>query len=440
MSGGTLTIVGPGSIVFKGKFEGVQLSGSASLVLESGTVTISSTSNDYKWVDAIYNSGSGSVTVGGGKGTAKLYANGGLGVKGGCGIRNTGSGSVTVKSNADIMGEAVYRTAGDDGTRGYGIYSAKGAVSVEGGKVFGKASLTGTHTARGYGIYSEKGAVTVSGGTVKGEGTSGARGFGVYTESGSVTVKGTAELIGQGHNGIGHGICVKKNNVAVDISGGVVKGFNEGALGRAVGGDGGSVNLTVSDGYLGGNMTDLASGRGLSGGYYTVEPPAEHIATGYAAFECQKTYAGVKHTWTIKPLVKTTLTPKKSSPTSVKPGVDFQLKVTLKDKDGKPLSGRTVTCGDVTAVTDNNGVATFSFPAMTEGEERSYTFVFDGDTQHAGSQCVVDVKATSNPEPAPKPTPPPKTGDNTPILLLSALAVLSIAGLAIVGRKRRKER
>ena len=36
--------------------------------------------------------------------------------------------------------------------------------------------------------------------------------------------------------------------------------------------------------------------------------------------------------------------------------------------------------------------------------------------------------------------PPPKTGDSTPVFLFSILAVLSIAGLPIVGRKTRKER
>ena len=84
-----------------------------------------------------------------------------------------------------------------------------------------------------------------------------------------------------------------------------------------------------------------------------------------------------------------------------------------------------VTVGEVDAITITN-VATVTL----------------GENSYATNQVANEVPAKPAPEPTPEPDQPPKTGDNTNLSLLLALAVISgggLAGTVTLGKKRKEE-
>ena len=383
VTNGTLTVkdsVGGGGICGSGKVC-LEVSGSASLLLVSGTVQCVSGTGD---AVAIQNTGSGGISVGnGGIAKAKVYA----------------------KTNSQQANKWAY-----------GIYNKReDAGDTATVKIFEGAEITGSayESGRGCGVYNYHGDIENYGGTVTGEGR-----YGVFAESGEVrmiagTVKGTSKT------GEGCGIIATQ----ATVSGGTVTGD------YAVNG-----KAQISGGYFNGGHGKLAAGTGLSGGYYTVQPPEDYVADGKAVLDCKEKSGGVTYKYMIGS-GETSLTADASNPDSATVNKPFQMKVVLKNNADFPLKGKTVTCGTISGVTDSNGIAKLTFPGESTTGRKSYTVSFEGDGAYEAANCTLNITITEK-----EPAPAPKTGDSTPVLLLGMLAVLSITGIAVVSRKARKER
>ena len=327
-------------------------------------------------------------------------------------------------------GSLVLQSGTIGGDTGTGIIQrGSGSICIDGGLARGDAyailhsgsgsvTVTDGGALATYGIYLQgTGSVKVTGGSVVGYGC--AIGH-VGTSGGSVSIEG-----GSVNCNDSGGIAIQTVAAGLDVSGGVITG-----AGAAIQ----SSKANISGGYINGGL-QLTSGSELTGGFYTAEPPSAHIPKGYEAVECDEVQGNVHYTHKII-CVATTLTADRSNPDTAKVNESFQMKVSLTDSNGDALSGKEIIYSDsIRGTTGSDGTVILTFPGEAKAGKRSYKVRFEGDEDgpHAASECSLSIRIIDD-------APLPDTGDDTPVLLPCILALMSIAGIAILGLKARKER
>ena len=295
---------------------GGSLSSSPLNATAGGTITVNEGANisgNSSTGCAIYNNGSGSVTVSGGTvtatagdtiwstGSGEIVISGGTvtcGAEGDCfAVRNEGSGDITISAGKveSIYTAAVFNGSGGDITisggevkadSGFALFNLNGNITVSGGKVTGNLAATIYNYCNGYitvkggtvdsqdnaAIYnSGDGIVAVSDGEVKSEG---AGPYTIYNNgAGSVTVSGGGKVIA---GGASTDAIYNGGNGSVTVSGGEVTGsraaiYNE--LSGTITVSGGTLETTSADSpaifnHINGKVTISGTAKIVSASQY----------------------------------------------------------------------------------------------------------------------------------------------------------------------------
>ena len=190
-------------------------------------------------------------------------------------------------------------------------------------------------------------------------------------------------------------------------------------------------STNVSGGYIKGEM-DLNGTNELSGGFYTVNPETKYKASikeGYSVKSCTEEKEGTTYSFAIndKPDPKQyVITAGEESYTKGSgKTLTFTCNGPLDKFEELTVNGNAVD-KDNMDVKQGSTIVTLKnsyLEKLSIGKHEVQFMYQDGESDK--------VSFTINPAPEPS----PETGDETPIMIFSVLAVISILGIAVIGKK-----